>query len=765
METRVNHTRIWLSFFVGVVILVAAALPAIVHSAAAVQTLRNLPAEWLLMSSPARQDFIKFLDDFPVTDIVLASWPTCRLGDPSLDETRALLEPLCSETSSDIRSSAPTETAKAFHALVGELYGSTEPFHWVRTGEQLTEFLQSPPISLSKRAAQKRLANSFLGPEGQQTCIVVSLKSGPKTRLLIPQLRAAIATEVGLPVEEIAFVGGAVDGAEIDSESIASIEKYSPWTSLVAATICLFCLRSIWLSATVIAIASIGQGMVLAIVYYSGVDMNAVLIVLPPLVFVLTTSSGIHLSNYYLDLIRQPCITPGEAVTQAMRMGTLPCLMATGTTVIGLTSLLLVRLSPVRAFGLLASVGILGTLVLMLLVLPGSMLIHGRLKRNFFERKLKSPKPIKAWRLGSYLISRFPWAIVLASTTLIGSAAVGLGWLRTSVSVPKMFKPDSDFNKQYRWFESNVGATMTCDYLLTFLETDDVDPLDQMRVVMRLHSDLNDVEGVGSVLSGPTFLKIPRNTLQRIVIRALIKDPKSRFNQLGYVSGDETRRTWRVSLRLFQSQDTEFAEIIDRINAAANASKMPDGQPISELFSSGVLTGHAVIVNHSQSVLLEDLFKSFLFAFVVILVIMSISLRSVLGGLLTMVPNTAPTIVLFGLMGWMELPLDIGAVMTASVALGIAVDDTVHLLSRYRYHLPKHGERNAALAALRQCGPAMLQTTVVCSLSLLVYGLSQFVPTQRFAIFMFALLSVALLSVTALLGSIMSTRLGRFLKA
>jgi uncharacterized protein len=158
------------------------------------------------------------------------------------------------------------------------------------------------------------------------------------------------------------------------------------------------------------------------------------------------------------------------------------------------------------------------------------------------------------------------------------------------------------------------------------------------------------------------------------------------------------------------------------------------------------------------------LFSSFVAAFAVIAIVMMFMLHSVIGGLLAMAPNLFPTVILFGLMGLLEIPLDIGSVMSASVALGIAVDDTVHLLSRFGSRRARGvGQIRAAYGALAQCGWAMFQTTLVCGTALMVYWFSDFVPTSRFSLFMFGLLSTALLGVVFLLPTLMSSPLGRWL--
>ena len=89
------------------------------------------------------------------------------------------------------------------------------------------------------------------------------------------------------------------------------------------------------------------------------------------------------------------------------------------------------------------------------------------------------------------------------------------------------------------------------------------------------------------------------------------------------------------------------------------------------------------LVHEIQSQLLRDLFASFMTAFVLIAIVMTIVQAGVLSGLLSMVPNVFPALALFGILGWMNHPIDIGSIMTASVAMGIAVDDSIHYFSRF----------------------------------------------------------------------------------
>jgi len=107
--------------------------------------------------------------------------------------------------------------------------------------------------------------------------------------------------------------------------------------------------------------------------------------------------------------------------------------------------------------------------------------------------------------------------------------------------------------------------------------------------------------------------------------------------------------------------------------------------------------------------------------------------------------------------------VDIGTMMTASVALGIAVDDTIHFLSWFRHFIDEGLDRvDAVIETYRRVGPAMLQTTVVGGLGLFVFSLSTFTPTQRFGTLMLVLLVTALFGDLILLPALLAGPLGRW---
>ena len=154
---------------------------------------------------------------------------------------------------------------------------------------------------------------------------------------------------------------------------------------------------------------------------------------------------------------------------------------------------------------------------------------------------------------------------------------------------------------------------------------------------------------------------------------------------------------------------------------------------------------------------------SILLAVVLICPVMMLVLHDVRAGVLSMIPNVTPVVIVFGAMGWCGLEVDVGSVLTASVALGIAVDDTLHFLKWYtRASQLGFSRHDAIREAFRRCALAMVQTTLICGFGLLVLVQSSFIPTCRFAVLVFLLLMLALPGDLILLPAILASPLGKY---
>jgi hypothetical protein len=177
---------------------------------------------------------------------------------------------------------------------------------------------------------------------------------------------------------------------------------------------------------------------------------------------------------------------------------------------------------------------------------------------------------------------------------------------------------------------------------------------------------------------------------------------------------------------------------------------------------SSVYTGVVPIVYKAQRALLQSLVESTFWSFLTITPLMIFVSRSVRAGLVAMIPNVLPVVFIFGLMGWLGIAIDIGSMMTASIALGVAVDDTIHFLSWFRGNVLKMRDRKAAIvASYRQCGTPTLQAACISGLGLSVFAFSTFTPTQRFGWLMLTILIAGVIAELVLLPAILAGPLGR----
>ncbi len=213
-----------------------------------------------------------------------------------------------------------------------------------------------------------------------------------------------------------------------------------------------------------------------------------------------------------------------------------------------------------------------------------------------------------------------------------------------------------------------------------------------------------------------------------------------------------------------------------------SAPEVPKGTPVELSTQEGamdvVYTGVVPVVYKAQNTLLVSLIESVVWAFALIAIVMICllsparsfwsaftprnALQAIGSGAISMVPNIFPVVIIFGFMGHCNTLVDIGSMMTASVAMGVAVDDTIHFLTWFRDGLRRGMDRrDAILAAYKHVAPAMTQTTIIGGLGLSVFALSTFTPTQRFGTLMLALLGAALVGDLIFLPALLASPLGR----
>ena len=178
---------------------------------------------------------------------------------------------------------------------------------------------------------------------------------------------------------------------------------------------------------------------------------------------------------------------------------------------------------------------------------------------------------------------------------------------------------------------------------------------------------------------------------------------------------------------------------------------------------AAVYTGLVPVVYKAQREMLNGLAWNFVTDLLTIASVMIVVFWDLSAGLILLLPSVFPMVIVFGIMGWMGIVIDVGTIMTPTVALGVSVDDVVHFLIWYRRGLAEGKNRKeAVMLAYEGCARAMYQSWAVLGLGLFVFALSSFVPTQRFGALMFTLLTAALLGNLIMLPCVLASPLAYF---
>ena len=702
---------------------------AVLGSYRGLQAMNNHTLSWMPSDTPSRARYQQFVSHFEHYDPVVVSWPGCTIDDDRVDEF-----------------------AEALRAAGTGDGSNGNLFHRVVTGRDLLRELTARPLRLSRQAAITRLLGSMIGPDRESTCAVVVLtpeaaRVGGEALQVIYDVAQQ---ECGLERNELRLGGSAVESAEIDVASVRSLVDNILPSAIAVVLVAWPFLRSFWVTVLVCVGALSIEATMLALVYYSGAEVNGILVVMPSLIFVLFVAGAVHLLNYYDDAVVE--VGPVAAPLEAVRVGWLPCLLATLTTAVGTASLAASGIKPVVVFAEYATIGIVSALAMLFLLLPGAMVFRSRwqgggsARRSWYARR---PDRWPTWHALARIIAARHLIVVGGFLAVMIWGAAGLSRLRATMELGDFFTEETKIVQDHEWLEDTIGPLLPVEVVLRFGQQAPANMRDRLLLVRRIEEAIEETGAAGASLSAATLLPSPelgsdaRAIAQRVVLDRRLRRQVDDLVRSNYLAREGDDQLWRISTRIYALSPSDYGQSLDAVESAVQT--VLDEQQEQSRDVSAIYTGMLPLIVEFRSRLLLDLATSFALALVVIVVVLAIAFRNVGLGLLSLLPNVFPTLLVFGALGWMGSHIDIGSMMTASVGLGIAIDDTVHYLTWYRRGIALGQAPSEAIwLAYRRCGGAMIRTTVICSAGLIVFVLSPLVPAAQFSLMICVLLAMSL---------------------
>jgi hypothetical protein len=468
----------------------------------------------------------------------------------------------------------------------------------------------------------------------------------------------------------------------------------------------------------------------------------------PSLLWVLSLSYSVHIANRYRQLRRdhETAAAVGLAVTQTTRGVTFSAV----TTALGFLSLLVAAMPPVRELGALGAAGIAVAWLVSLTVTP---LLLTLLRVGAAPAR----HPAHEHRAARSLPARAPALVIGVAAATLVAAAVSIPRIRLESNPLTFLAETHPVVQDYRFVGEHVAGFYTAEVVLR-LPSAWTDPavwpvvegvaarIAGSPIVSRVVSPLDVLRKLNQWDAGmaPADYRLP-DSRERAERLAAQLDPRGRAVLATLVSA--SGRDLRLSALVNEMDEHRFLALVD--DTRAGLAALPPGW-------GGFVTGQVLRLARAQQDLVATQLSSVTLALVVIFAAVWIGLRSWRLTLVALPPNLVPVAVTFAAMAWLAIPLDAATVMVASVALGIAVDNTIHYLVWYsRFRRGGHDAAAATHAALAVVAPAITAATAASCTGFLALTISSFLPIRYYGelstIMMATALACHLLLTTAIL--------------
>ena len=766
----------------------------------AAQSNNNNIRQWLPNDLPEAATYDLFRDHFGADEFALVSWDNATLDDPRLEQfSRLILTYTTAHGADQERSFFDVLSARIDAWLTGvPTDRSARPerlFSEALTGPQALEQLLNAPFDqkLTRDQALTRLEEILVGKDHVTSCIILRLtEAGNSDRVATLRAIQHAADQLHIDPAKLHVGGEVVFNAVIDIESHAAIDRLTGLSGLAAILLAFLSLRSLRLTLMVFVTSLYASGFAYASVHYTGGEVNLVLVVMPVLVYVSAISGCIHLTNYYANAVRTQGLR--GAPTSALRVAWLSCLLSAGTTAVGLASLSVSHIQPVRSFGIYGAWGVMASLLFLFLLLPVLFERYPARRLAMLDdeqpiQAKKSERRTARWlRHLAHRILLHHRVIIITFILTLGGTGAGIYYSETSVKTARFFPADHKLVTDMKWLEDHIGPLVPIEVIVDFdNRINKQNMFERLELVAGVQAKLAAMAHVGGTISPATWAPAvepvdhkkanepgkPRTNpfamvgeIRRKLLNGAMEANRQFFVDQHYLKSPSKSpdaaplERWRITGRFEAFNELSYDLVLKDV-AAQIKTHLASLSPASQAGVSTVFTGAVPLVHAAQQELLAGLFHSFLMAFVLIGTMMSVLLRSVRAGFLSMLPNIFPAIVIFGTMGWLGFVVDVGAMLTASVAMGIAVDGTLHYLNWFRRALREGMSKDqAVIEAYVRCAGALVQAAAITGLSLLVYFLTSFQPVAQFGLLMCLMLLAGLIGAMLLMPAVMATRAG-----
>jgi len=494
------------------------------------------------------------------------------------------------------------------------------------------------------------------------------------------------------------------------------------------------------------------------------------------LIFILSISMNIHIINYYRLLENND-----SNLTSTLKNMFWPCLYTSLTTMIAFGSLIITDIKPIIDFGFIMIIALTISLICSFTILPLLILIF---PTNF---KLNKNKYILKINFITF-VKNHPRKIVIVSLFLFIISIGGAFKLGIENSFVNYFKKNTEIFKGMKLIDEELGGTTPLDIILTFNEhnefsipdndinleiNDDLDlkddffeddiftegitnnwfsdeKLEMISIVHKYLESRNEIGKVQSILSlielANLINKQPLDIFELSILYQEIPDNYKEDLIYPYLLIDKNMA--KISARVKDSKNINRKKIIEEIKYFIEKNK-------NNSLDTYRVNGLLVLYNNMLDSLFDSQIKSLGFVIILIFLMFLILFKSIKLSILAIIPNIFASTFILGIIGYLSIPLDIMTITIAAITIGIAVDNTIHYLYRFREFKKSKTMIESINLTNLSAGLAVLTTSITIALGFSILSLSSFIPTVIFGIFTSMAMIFAMIGVLIFLPSLL----------
>ena len=487
------------------------------------------------------------------------------------------------------------------------------------------------------------------------------------------------------------------------------------------------------------------------------------------LMLILTMAMNIHMSVRYLQFKKEnPNILNSDAILWTSKKMFWPILYTVLTTICAFLSLIFSNIKPIIDFGWMMTVGLLVSLSITFTLFPAILNILSKKKANYKDEK----KSIITSFL-SKVAQKNTKTIFVSALLVIIVSIIGITKLEVENSFINYFGKKTEIYKGMKLIDDKLGGTTPLDIIIKFPDKekeektdDDFDSWDdeekdeakywftrnKIDTIIKVHDYLDNLPAVGKVISFASMVRVVEDLNEGKKLQGLemgilyTKIPDLIKKQIidPYISIENNEA--RISLRILDSkEDLRRNELIKKINYDLENQL---GLDRKEFKLAGVL----ILFNN----LLQSLFKSQILTLGIVMagitLMFLILFRNITLSLIGVVPNFMAAFLILGIIGLLEIPLDMMTITIAAITIGIAVDNSIHYIYRFKEEFKKINNYNQTVEKCHNTvGVAILNTSITIVFGFSILVLSNFIPTIYFGVFTGIAMLLAMISVLTLL--------------